>query len=213
MDNTTQLNTPQKRHHFTFGPFSSFMKLERIPVLLYMLGNIFFSYMGISFAIALFFEDAIRLLTNAGQEIVCWAISAALFFIALLVSLSPIGESILRYCYKCQPIDDEADRQKLMPLFYEVYSRAKDVEPGIPDEIQLFIDRGDESLNAFAIGRKTICISSGLSQGEPAQIQAAMAHEFGHLAHRDTNLLLAVNITNYLFCVFFIVPLIFFGSC
>lgn len=54
----------------------------------------------------------------------------------------------------------------------------------------------DKSANAFATGRKTICITEGLLRMPPEQIKAALAHEFGHIAHKDTDLILFVTIGN-----------------
>ena len=187
------------------------MRLERIPILLYMFANIYLAYLGIGFVLALFFEDAMRPLSVAGQEMVVLFVSVCLFFISLLVSLSPLGEYILRITHGCEPITDSETLNRLTPLFNEVYQRAKEVSPGIADNIQLYIDYSDKTPNAFAIGRKSVCITGGLLDMSDSQIKSILAHEFGHLAHRDTSLLLAINISNYTSYAFMSIPLVFWG--
>lgn len=54
----------------------------------------------------------------------------------------------------------------------------------------------DESPNAFATGRKTICVTRGLLNVPESQIKATLAHEFGHLSHKDTDLILVVTVGN-----------------
>ena len=47
---------------------------------------------------------------------------------------------------------------RLEPLFYEVYQKAKMQEPLISDSVRLYMN-DDESENAFATGRRTICVT------------------------------------------------------
>ena len=39
----------------------------------------------------------------------------------------------------------------------------------------------DEAPNAFATGRKTICVTEGMLSMPVEQIKATLGHEFGHL--------------------------------
>jgi heat shock protein HtpX len=56
----------------------------------------------------------------------------------------------------------------------------------------------DEAPNAFATGRKTICVTNGLLSMPDNQIRATLGHEFGHLAHKDTDLILIVTVGNFI---------------
>lgn len=70
---------------------------------------------------------------------------------------------------------------RLEPLFYEVYQKAKMQEPLISDSVRLYMNE-DESENAFATGRRTICVTRGLLNLSDEAIKATLGHEFGHLA-------------------------------
>lgn len=118
-----------------------------------------------------------------------------LYGISITIALSPLGEWILRIQTGCRKIKDERQINRLEPLFREVYKKAKQLNPSIPDDVRLFINH-DDSINAFATGRRTVCVTEGLLDLPDDQIKATLSHEFGHLAHKDTDLILIVSIGN-----------------
>lgn len=126
-----------------------------------------------------------------------WGIVAALllYIASISIAISPIGEFILRRQNGCRKIDEAAVINRLEPLFREVYYKAKKGNPMIPSDVRLFIN-DDECPNAFATGRKTICVTRGLLDWSDDEIKAALGHEFGHLAHKDTDRILVVAIGN-----------------
>ena len=69
------------------------------------------------------------------------------------------------------------------------------MDSSIPDDVQLYINN-DEAPNAFATGRKTICLTEGMLHMPKEQIKATLGHEFGHLAHKDTDMILLVTVGN-----------------
>ena len=126
-------------------------------------------------------------------------IALGIYLVSLLVALSPIGEFWLRWQTGCRrkAVKDEEANRILVPLFNEVYDKARELVPNLPNGICLYIGNGEEP-NAFATGRKTICAERGVMKLPPEQIKAILAHEFGHIAHRDTYLLQAVVVGNVL---------------
>ncbi|MGL4873086.1 MAG: M48 family metalloprotease [Clostridium sp.] len=125
------------------------------------------------------------------------------YLVSLVVVLSPIGEWILRLQTGCKKIKHEEIINRLYPLFNEVYARAKKLNPSIPEDIQLFISDNEEP-NAFATGRKTICLTRGFLRYSDEQIKATFAHELGHLAHKDTDLILMITVGNFIITGIFI---------
>ena len=123
------------------------------------------------------------------------AVSALAGFVLMLgigeLVLSSVGERHVRRKYGCREITDPQQRARLVPLFREVYDKAKQEEPSLPDDIELFWNE-DTVPNGFATGRKTICLTAGMIAQPEHLIKATLAHEFGHLAHRDTDLTLLV---------------------
>ena len=83
-----------------------------------------------------------------------------------------------------------------MPLFNEVYARAKQQDPYITDGVELYMTDMDGT-NAYALGRKTICVTRALLDESDDVIKAVLAHEFGHLSNKDTDLILVISIGNF----------------
>lgn len=165
--------------------FKRMTRKSNIPVLIYLILNVFV----IAGIVFMFF---------GGESLPFWEallIGVGLYAISLVIALSPFGEWILRLQIGCKKIKRAEQIQFLKPLFQEVYGRAKEFDPAVPDDVQLFINN-DKEPNAFATGRKTICLTEGMLHMPEEQIKATLAHEFGHLAHRDTDLILVVSVGN-----------------
>jgi len=124
-----------------------------------------------------------------------YALSILLYCFSLAIALSPVGEWFLRLQTGCKEIQREDQREYIYPIFKEVYDKAKKQDPSIPDDVQLYINNSSAP-NAFATGRKTICITEGLLHIPEKQIKATLGHEFGHLAHKDTDMILLVSVGN-----------------
>ncbi len=128
----------------------------------------------------------------------------AVYFCSLAVALSPVGEFILRLQTGSKVIKRVDVSNKIQPIFDRVYQKAKQKDNSIANDIKLFINY-DPMPNAFAVGRKTVCITSGLLDLPDEEIEAILAHEFAHLAHKDTDLLLAISVGNFIVTGFFLI--------
>ena len=126
-----------------------------------------------------------------------WGILTGLliYIASISIALSPIGEWMLRRQTGCRQITDAAIIARLEPLFREVYYKAKKANPMISGDVRLFLN-DDDCPNAFATGRKTVCVTRGLLTLSDEQIKATLGHEFGHLSHKDTDRILVVSIGN-----------------
>lgn len=123
--------------------------------------------------------------------------------LSLAIALSPIGEWILRIQTGAKKIVRKEHLHRLEPLFNEVLYKAKQIDPSLPDDVQLFIS-DDKSANAFATGRKTVCLTKGFLDYTDEQIKAAFAHELGHLSHKDTDLILIISVGNMIVTTLFV---------
>ena len=119
------------------------------------------------------------------------------YAISLVVALSPIGEWILRLQTGCTKITRKEQIDIIEPLFREVYEKAKISNPAISNNVRLYINP-DDAPNAFATGRQTICVTEGLLTMPAGQIKATLAHEFGHLGNKDTDMILLITVGNLL---------------
>lgn len=167
---------------------SALFKGHNIPVIIYMLMNVVF----IAAFCFLIFPD-VRIAIPVGLVV---------YIISLAIALSPIGESILRFQTHCSPLTDDAVIQRIMPIFNEAKRRAQITANSegrtIPDDIELFYN-DDRGVNAFATGRKTICFTKGILAADDEMLLATFEHEFGHIAHHDTDSILLITVGNLIF--------------
>ena len=133
--------------------------------------------------------------TMQENPIVAYLIGFVVYLISIVISLSTVGERILRWLTGCKEIKRQDYLDRLTPLFDEVYQNAKKRNPSLPDDIKFFMSK-DEEPNAFATGRKTVCLTEGLLDYSDEEIKAILGHEFGHLAHKDTDAILVVEVGN-----------------
>lgn len=136
-----------------------------------------------------------------------WAgflIGIAIYALSLVIALSPVGEWIVRMQNGCRKIKRQDQLDYIMPIFSEVYAQARQNDPSIPTDVKLYVN-SDECPNAFATGRKTVCVTEGMLNMPQVQVKAALGHEFGHLAHKDTDLLMLVAVGNLIISAIIIV--------
>lgn len=116
----------------------------------------------------------------------------AIYFITVLISFSPVGEWLLATMAGAREIKRTDIKIKLIPLLEVVFNEAKAKVPSMVSSVHLKIVH-DESPNAFAIGRKTICVTDGLLNLSDEEIMAVFAHELGHLAYHHTSIQLLIG--------------------
>ncbi len=129
------------------------------------------------------------------------------YFIGLVIALSPIGEFFLRIQSGCKRLKKHKNKEqaaRLQRLFDEVYAKAREKDPSISPKVKIFLSK-DKDINAFATGRKTVCATTGLLQLNDEEIKGILAHECGHIGHKDTDLLLVILVSNMLLSILFVV--------
>lgn len=124
-------------------------------------------------------------------------IGLMIYILSMSIALSPIGEWVLRLQTGCRKISNKAINDRLQPLFEEVHKKARELNPALPEDIQLFMS-DDPVPNAFATGRKTVCLTRGFLDYSDQQIKAVFAHELGHLSNKDTDLILTITVGNFI---------------
>lgn len=159
-------------------------------IIVYLLINIFFSgaLLQILLSVAMSTEQNPFLVYLSGF---------VLYIVSVAIALSPVGEYIIRIQTNCRALSKK-EANFMNPLFREVYNRAKKKNPSIPDDVQLFVN-SDDVPNAFATGRKTICVTKGLlkeAEQSPETVKAILAHEFGHIANKDTDFIMLISVGN-----------------
>jgi|GEM_PF-2262419 len=174
--------------------FKRTLRVSNIPVIIYLIINVLI----IIGATYLF----------VGDVLLAIVIGLGIYIVSMMITLSPIGEWILRQQTGCKKITRKEYKDYLMPIFEEVYTRARNEDPTISPDVRLFINNSN-AMNAFATGRKTICVNKGLMDLPPDEIKGILGHEFGHLAHKDTDLILVISVGNFVITVFLLIMRIF----
>ena len=157
-----------------------------------------------SILVSFFFALLLAFIIPDVHEAALFAIGFAAYVLSIAAALSPLGESILRLQNGCKKITDDQLLARIEPIFYDVYNRALEETPELNRKIKLFVC-DEEEPNAFALGRKTICVTRGLLLLSDSEIKAILAHEFGHLAHKDTDSLLVITTGNLIVTVAMII--------
>jgi len=148
------------------------------------LGTLIFFLLNIGLILALFCPYGITF-EAAAPLVVC-------YIVTVLISLSPIGEWTLAALAGAKEIKRKDIKIRLIPLLEIVFEQAKARTPYMVNSIRLKIIH-DQSPNAFAIGRRTICVTDGLLNLSDEEIMAVFAHEVGHLAYQHSAIQLLIG--------------------
>ncbi len=148
------------------------------------LGTLIFFLLNIGLILAIFCPCGVTAET-ALPLIICYVLS-------VLISLSPAGEWMLAALSGAKEIKRKDIKIRLIPLLEIVFEQAKQKTPTMISSIRLKIIH-DQAPNAFAIGRRTICVTDGLLNLSDTEIMAVFAHEVGHLAYQHSAIQLLIG--------------------
>jgi heat shock protein HtpX len=125
-----------------------------------------------------------------------------IYLISVIMALSPVGEWLLRFMNHAEEMTEEV-KSKLMPLWNNVYNKAKEKNPNLPHDVKFYIIN-DGEVNAFATGRKTVCVNDGLLEClSDDEIEAVLSHELGHLSYCHTYVSLIIVCGNIIVNILF----------
>lgn len=148
------------------------------------LGTLIFFLLNVGMVLAIFCPEGVTAET-AIPLVIC-------YLATVLISLSPLGEWVLAALAGAQEIKRKDIKIRLIPLLEIVFEQAKQRTPTMVSSIRLKIIH-DPAPNAFAIGRRTICVTDGLLNLSDREIMAIFAHEVGHLAYQHSALQLLIG--------------------
>lgn len=173
---------------YLFELFANIFKKKNFGVLIWLIINTVLVTFCFGFIIAVASNGVV-------EDWIACLIGFAAYLVTIMAALSPIGEAILRWQAGCKKITDEHTLRRLERLFNDVRGKSAELDSGLNRNIRFYIS-DDEEPNAFATGRKTICVTSGLLDFTDDEIKGVLAHEFGHLSHKDTDVILIVAVGN-----------------
>ena len=172
---------------YLFDLFANIIRKKNFGVLIWFIINTAL----VTFLFGLILSEAIVEIEPA----LAYLSGFLIYLVTIIAALSPIGEAIVRWQTGCRKIKDPQVLARVEYLFNEVKEAAVAKDSSLAKKIHFFIS-DDEAPNAFATGRKTVCITEGLLELGDEEIKGVLAHEFGHLANKDTDVLLMVAVGN-----------------
>ncbi len=130
------------------------------------------------------------------------------YAVSLIIGFSPLGEKFLRLLNRVRPLETKRETEYLQPLFEEVYERAKEKYKKLRKIEICVID--NMTVNAMAIGRRTIAVTKGAMQTfTEDELKAVIGHEIAHLVHGDTMATMYTIIGNGILSVFVLIARLF----
>lgn len=127
------------------------------------------------------------------------------YIIGIIISLSPIGENLMAFLAGGRKMKRTDMQIRIIPLLEIVYNKAIKENPKMVKYIKLKVIY-DPMPNAYAMGRRTLCVTSGLFKLSDEEIMGVLAHELGHFVNRHSEIQLIIGGSN----LFISVMLIFF---
>lgn len=119
-----------------------------------------------------------------------------IYVVCMVLACTPPAEWIYRKIQGVRPLATQKEKERLLPLFEEVYEQAQEVDENLSKNIGLYIQDSME-INAFAFGRHTVVITKGsMELLNDDEIKGLLAHELGHHSHYDTMALLFAYINS-----------------
>lgn len=110
----------------------------------------------------------------------------------LAISLSPIGEICLAAFAGAKDIKRTDIKLRVIPLVQYVLDKAKENTYYCPQKVKVMIIH-DPAPNAFALGKRTLCLTDGLLSLPDNLILGILAHEIGHLSYGHTVIQLLIG--------------------
>jgi len=124
-------------------------------------------------------------------------IAIPFYIITVILAFTPLAEKLWRWTTGVRPLRLKSERDRLLPLFKEVYTGAFEANSKLSKGIRLYI-KEDMTINAFAFGKSTLVLTRGsLELLNDDCLKGLIAHEFGHFSHRHTEAILLSRVSNF----------------
>jgi len=129
------------------------------------------------------------------------ALSIFIYTISLAVALSPFGEFVFRQINNVRELYTIEEKEYLMPIFEEVYQEVEKNNPKASANIGMYIC-DEMTINAYAISRHTVAVTQGAVETlSKEELKGLLAHEFGHIIHGDTKMIMLITIGSGIFSI------------
>ena len=148
----------------------------------------------LSFCLSIFLPlYSLGIFNNSKYPLMLSFMLVGMIFISILLYMGFIGivlsntvEKLLQRIYDVRRIATLTEKERLYPIFDSVYTRLNQKKLNINKHIKLYIVDSME-INAFSLSLTTIAVTRGLMETmTDEELEAIIAHEFGHIYRADT---------------------------
>ena len=122
---------------------------------------------------------------------------AAVYLLCACISMSGIGEWTARLLMGARRVTRRDWNARLTPMLQEVRRRVADEYQYELDDVRIYYVY-DPLPSAFALGQRTICVSTALMESSDEVIRAAVAQQTGRILNYDSMFTLFVTVGNVL---------------
>lgn len=142
-------------------------------------------WLAISFLIYISYVIPVVYPAGAFLGFLLFLVFVAIYACVLSFFLSNVVERFIRYVEGIRHLATQREKERLKPLFYDVYSTVCKQYPSISRNIKIYIIDTIE-INACVVGHNTLAVTRGaLKSMTDEEIKGMIAHEFGHLINGD----------------------------
>ena len=127
------------------------------------------------------------------------------YVISVIIALSVVGEWILGFFAGARKMKRLDMKEKIRPIVEKVYADGREKSADALPPVVVIKVMHDPEPNAYAIGRRTICVTEGLLDLPDEMIEGIIAHEVGHLAMHHTVIQLMIGGGNFLVTAFILI--------
>ena len=128
-----------------------------------------------------------------------------IYAFSVVLALSPLGEWALGFFAGARKIRRTDMRNKITSIVEKVQIAAEERSGSALPDVLLVKVMHDPEPNAYAIGRRTVCVTEGLLDLPDEMIEGIVAHELGHLAMHHTVLQLMIGGGNFFITAFLLI--------
>jgi len=133
-----------------------------------------------------------------GASRMSFAIVLIVYTLSIILACTPCAELIWRKFKGVRRVATQREKDRLLPIFEEVYQEALRIDKYLFKHIKLFI-KDTMEINAFAFGQETLVITKGsINQLSDEDLKGLIVHEFCHFSNYDTIVILFASISNIL---------------
>jgi heat shock protein HtpX len=131
-------------------------------------------------------------------------VGLVLYTLSVFLAFTKFGDWVLCAMAGARKMSRADMKIRMRPLLEVVYKKAMRKTKGLSNQLRLKVIYTPEP-NAYAIGRRTICVTEGLFELPDDVVSGILAHEVAHLALKHTKIQILIGGGNFIIATFILI--------